>query len=52
MHLNEKFQLRDQDVMPTGEVLKQVLGNSYAAYETFCTDFPGDIQHNHHRASR
>ena len=45
MNPNEKPQLREQDVMPTDEVLRQVLGDSYAAYETFCAGLAGiDIE--------
>ena len=40
MNDNEKWQLREQNVIPTGEVLKQVLDNSYAIYETFCDVLP------------
>jgi len=35
MNNNEKLRLRELKVPPTGEVLEQVLGDSYAAYETF-----------------
>ena len=35
MDNNEKLQLRERNVLPTDEVLKQALGNSYAAYEAF-----------------
>ena len=35
MNNNGKLQLRERKVMPTSEALKQVLGDSYAAYETF-----------------
>ena len=35
MNSNEKLRLREREVLPTEEVLKQVLDGSYAAYETF-----------------
>ena len=34
MNNNEKLRLREREAPPTDEVLKQVLGDSYAAYET------------------
>ena len=40
MNNNEKLQLRERTVLPTGEVLEQVLGSSYAAYETFQKALP------------
>ena len=40
MDNNEKFQLREREVIPTSEVLKQVLGDSFAAYETFIDALP------------
>ena len=36
MNDNERWQLREREIIPTGEVLKQVLGDSYVTYETFC----------------
>ena len=35
MNHHEKLQLRVREVLPTDEVLKQALGSSFAAYETF-----------------
>ena len=35
MNNNEKLRLREREVPPTDKVLEQVLGDSYAAYETF-----------------
>ena len=35
MNNNEKLRLREREVLPTEEVLIQVLGNSYIAYKTF-----------------
>ena len=35
MNNNEKLRLREREVLPTSEVLKQVLGDSYVTYETF-----------------
>ena len=35
MNNNGKLRLREREVPPTDEVLEQVLGGSYAAYETF-----------------
>ena len=35
MNSNEKLRLREREVPPTDELLEQVLGGSYAAYETF-----------------
>ena len=35
MNNNEKLRLRECEVPPTDKVLKQVLDDSYAAYETF-----------------
>jgi len=41
MNNHDKLQLKDADTMPTGEILAQVLGDSYAAYETFQDAMPG-----------
>lgn len=35
------MQLRDSSAVPDSELLKQVLGNSYAAYEAFQAALPG-----------
>ena len=35
MDKHEKLQLREREVLPTSELLKQTLGNSYTVYETF-----------------
>ena len=35
MNDHEKLRLRDPEMTPTSEVLEQILGGSYAAYETF-----------------
>jgi len=35
MNNSEKLRLREREVPPIDEVLEQVLGDSYAAYETF-----------------
>ena len=35
MNNNGDLQLRDPKIIPTSELLEQVLGNSYAIYETF-----------------
>ena len=35
MNDSEELRLRDPDITPTSEVLEQVLGSSYAAYEIF-----------------
>jgi hypothetical protein len=40
MNSNEKLRLRERETLPTEEVLKQVLGDSYAAYETFLKALP------------
>ena len=40
MDYHEKLQLRERDVIPTKDVLRQVLGNSYIAYETFQDALP------------
>ena len=45
MDKHEKLRLRDPKEIPTGETLKQTLGSSYAAYETFQDALPGlDIE--------
>ena len=41
MNNHENLRLREPEVTPTSEVLKQVLGSSYAAYETFQDALPG-----------
>jgi hypothetical protein len=41
MNNNEKLRLREREVLPTEEVLKQALCDSYAAYETFLKALPG-----------
>ena len=41
MDKNENLQLRDPGVTPTSELLQQVLGGSYAAYEAFQEALPG-----------
>jgi hypothetical protein len=40
MNDNKKLQLREREVPPTDEVLEQVLGGSYIAYETFQKSLP------------
>ena len=40
MNNHEKLQLRDCGITPTDEVLAQILGGSYAAYETFQDAMP------------
>ena len=40
MKNHEEPQLRDPEVTPTSEVLERVLGESYAAYETFQEALP------------
>ena len=40
MNSNEKFQLREREIIPTDEVLKQVLCDSFATYEAFCDALP------------
>ena len=37
---NEKFQLKERDRIPTDEVMKQVLGDSYTAYKVFKDALP------------
>jgi len=37
----ENLQLREPEVTPTRELLEQILGDSYAAYETFQDALPG-----------
>ena len=37
---HKNLQLRDPEVMPTNEILEQVLGNSYTAYEAFQEALP------------
>ena len=45
MDKHEKLQLRDFEVTPTNELLEQVLGSSYTAYEAFQDTLPGlDIE--------
>ncbi len=41
MNNNERPQLRDPAMMPTYEVLEQILKNSYTAYETLQNNLPG-----------
>jgi len=41
----EKLELRDPEETPTSEILEQVLGDSYIAYETFQEELPNlDIE--------
>ena len=40
MNNTDELQLRDPDVTPTNKVLGQILGSSYAAYETFQDALP------------
>jgi len=40
MSRHEKLQLRDPKEIPTSEVLKQTLGDSYSAYEAFQDELP------------
>ena len=37
---HKNLQLRDPEVTPTNEILEQILGNSYAAYEMFQDTLP------------
>lgn len=47
MNEHEELQLRERNVVPTREVLEQVLSDSYIAYETFQdTLFDLDIEQN------
>ncbi len=41
MNNSEKMQLRDPIITPTSEILKLVLGGSFAAYEVFQDALPG-----------
>jgi len=41
MNDHENLQLREPQVTPTRELLEQILGDSYAAYETFQDALPG-----------
>jgi len=41
MNDHENLQLREPEVTPTRELLKQILGDSYTAYETFQDALPG-----------
>ena len=41
MNNHENLRLRDPEAAPTSEVLEQVLGDSYAAYEAFQDALPG-----------
>ena len=41
MNDHENLQLREPEVTPTRELLEQILGDSYAAYETFQDALPG-----------
>ena len=41
MNDHENLQLREPEVTPTRELLEQILGDSYAAYETFQEALPG-----------
>ena len=46
MHNNENLQLRQPDIMPTSQVLAEVLGESFIAYETFQETLPRlEMQH-------
>jgi len=40
MNDHKKLRLRDPEMTPTSEVLEQILGDSYAAYETFQDALP------------
>ncbi|MCL2508311.1 MAG: DUF3788 domain-containing protein [Oscillospiraceae bacterium] len=41
MNNQEKLRLRDPEAAPTDELLEQILGDSYAAYEVFQDALPG-----------
>ncbi|MCL1806232.1 MAG: DUF3788 domain-containing protein [Oscillospiraceae bacterium] len=41
MNNNENLRLRDPEVTPSDELLRQTLGDSYAAYETLQEALPG-----------
>ena len=41
MKNNGRLQLREREMIPTDELLRQVLGDSYVAYETFQNDLDG-----------
>ena len=41
MNNHEMLRLRDPEVIPTSELLEQILGGSYAAYEAFQDALPG-----------
>ena len=46
----EKIQLREREVVPTDDVLKQVLGDSFAAYKKFLDALPGlDIEPGYYK---
>ena len=40
MNKHEKSQLREPKEIPTSEILEQILGDSYSAYETFQDELP------------
>lgn len=40
MNSNENLQLKDPEVMPTREMLENILGGSYAAYEALQDALP------------
>jgi hypothetical protein len=45
MDKHDKLQLRDREVIPTNEILKETLGSSYIAYEVFQEALPNfDIE--------
>ena len=41
MNNGENLRLRDPDILPSGELLQQTLGDSYAAYEALQEALPG-----------
>lgn len=47
MYDNKELQLKERDVIPTREILEQVLDESYSAYETFQDALPDlEIEQN------
>ena len=41
MNNSENLRLRDPEIIPSDELLRQTLGDSYAAYETLQEALPG-----------